>query len=98
MLQHALVETRSWGTKQQCQNLVPTRASSTELVPKALVGTKFWHCSVVLQDHHSISDEPFLVSMFTSYAFWRKVFRHLQNLFGVHGPEWVSIPWVSWVH
>jgi hypothetical protein len=27
-----------------------------QLVPKALVGTKFWHCSVVLQDHHSTSE------------------------------------------
>jgi hypothetical protein len=49
----ALVETRSWGTKQECQNLVPTRASGTKLVPK--FGTKFWHCSMVLQDHHSTS-------------------------------------------
>jgi hypothetical protein len=37
--------------KQRCQNLVPTRAFGTKLVPKALVGTKFWHCSVVLQEH-----------------------------------------------
>jgi hypothetical protein len=63
----ALVETRSWGTKQQCQNLVPTRASDTKLVPKALVDTKFWHCSVVLQDHHSTSEGSCLISLINGF-------------------------------
>jgi hypothetical protein len=45
VLQLTLVEWWSWSTTLQCQNLVPTRASGTKLVPKALVGAKgpCWH-------------------------------------------------------
>jgi hypothetical protein len=45
----SLVERWSWSTKLQLQNLVPTWALFTNLVPKAHVDTKFCNCSLVLQ-------------------------------------------------
>jgi ribosomal protein L34E len=53
-----LVETWSWSTKLQLQNLVPIWALCTNLVPKAHVGTKFCNCSLVLQE----SKYPFSIS------------------------------------